>query len=62
MAKRLRRQFLEEHEGEEVFECYFCSEDVERDEVVVRHAETGDEDSEVVPAHRRCHNENTSPL
>jgi hypothetical protein len=62
MAKRLRRKFLEQHEGEETFECYFCSEDVERDEVVIRHEEPSDPASQLVPAHRRCHNENTSAV
>lgn len=58
MGKQLRREFLDDH-PEEVFECYFCGEDVERDEVVVRHEEPSDPDSPPVPAHRRCHNENT---
>lgn len=61
MGKQTRREFLEEHD-DEVFTCFFCDEDVERDAVVVRHEDTFDPMSELVPAHRKCHNENTSVL
>jgi hypothetical protein len=61
MARQTRKRFLAAHD-DAVFECWSCGEDVERDDVVVRHEESGDPDSPIVTACRPCHNENTGAI